>query len=167
SEIDVVGARSALARAIGGDTSARGLTVGADLPDPTPPPSDEGALVRAALARRPEITAARRRATAAELATRATRRRYVPTPELGVGYTRFVDVPEAGNESGGAALVALAVPLPIFDHGQGTIRRYEEQGRAALTRARDVSFTVRREVEQATGKLRASVASYVEHREHA
>jgi outer membrane protein, heavy metal efflux system len=168
AEVSVVDARSALARAIGGDTQASGLTVGAELPEPSAPPPDDAPLVRAALTRRPELTAARTRATAAALATRAAARRYVPTPELGIGYTRFLNVPEpTGNESGGAALVALSVPLPVFDHGQGTVERHEELSRAASTRFRDVEFTIRRDVEQASGKLRTSVTAYVGHREHA
>lgn len=168
AEVDVVDARSLLAHAIGGETSAAGLSIGSDLPEPATPPADEGALIRAALVRRPELTAARHRVTAAELGTRAAARRYVPSPELGVGYTRFVDVPEpTGKLSGGAALVSLSLPLPIFDHGQGTIERHEAQKRAAATRLRDVQFDIRREVERASGKLRASVAAYAGHRDHA
>lgn len=168
AEVDVVDARSLLAHAIGGDTSASGLSVGSDLPEPPAPPSDDATLVRAALVRRPELTAARHRVTAAELGTRAAARRYVPSPELGVGYTRFVDVPEpTGKISGGAALVSLSLPLPIFDHGQGTIERHQAQKRAAATRVRDAQFGIRREVERASGKLRASVAAYVGHRDHA
>jgi cobalt-zinc-cadmium efflux system outer membrane protein len=167
AEVDVVDAKSILAHAIGGETSATGLAVGSEMPEPAAPPTDDGALVRAALVRRPELTAGRNRVTAAELATRAAARRYVPSPELGIGYTRFVDVPEpTGKVSGGAALVSVSLPLPIFDHGQGTIERHEAQKRAAATRLRDAQFGIRREVERASGKLRTSFTAYVGHRDH-
>lgn len=163
ADIDLVSARSALARSIGADTALFGLATTEDSSEPVMPLGN-AILVQQALGRRPELRAARFRSTAATLATRAVRRRYVPEPELGVGYTRFIDVEQAtGTASGGAALVSLALPLPLFDHGQGTVRSYEERSRAAQALAKDARFRIERDVTEAAEKLRASLQAYRSH----
>jgi cobalt-zinc-cadmium efflux system outer membrane protein len=163
-EVELVSARAELAHAIGSPSDELEMAL-ADEPLDPPLPSQIALLVQRALGRRPELRAAHFRALAANLGAQASGRRYVPEPELGVGYTRFIDVPSAGGTSGGAALVSLGIPLPLWDHGQGTIRSYEERGRAATALAQDMRLRIEREVKEASVRLRVAREAYDKHQE--
>jgi cobalt-zinc-cadmium efflux system outer membrane protein len=163
-EVETISARADLAHAIGGLSEELDAAVPDEPADP-PPPADSALLVQQAVARRPELRAAHFRAAAARLGAKASGRKYVPEPELGLGYTRFIDVPSANGASGGAALISLGLPLPIFDHGQGTIEAFEERGREAEALAQDTRLRIQREVKEAVARLRAARDAYEKHQE--
>jgi cobalt-zinc-cadmium efflux system outer membrane protein len=62
-------------------------------------------------------------------------------------------------------LASAAIPLPIFDRGQGTIERQLEQSRATRVHEQDLKNTVEREVERAARRLRLTSAAYRTFRE--
>jgi cobalt-zinc-cadmium efflux system outer membrane protein len=163
-EVETITARAELAHAVGGLSEELDAAVAAEPADPTAP-DNTASLVQQAVGRRPELRAAHFRVAAANLGAEASRRKYYPEPELGLGYTRFIDVPSANGASGGAALVSLGIPLPIFDHGQGTVRSFEERGRAAQALAQDARFRIEREVKEASARLRAARDAYAKHQE--
>ena len=68
---------------------------------------------------------------------------------------------------GGALLASASLPLPFFDHGQGSIQREIEQSSAARVRVRDTKNTVQREVELALRKLRLTTGAYATYRREA
>jgi cobalt-zinc-cadmium efflux system outer membrane protein len=170
SEAVLVGARAELARTVGGDTTPLEVDGAVDPGEPLanwPVAQDDGsdeALVKRALERRPEMEVARRETNAATLRTSAARRRYVPEPELGLGYVRYFDVPNADPASGGAILANLSLPLPLFDRGQGTITQHVEEVRAATVRAAIVKEEIAREVSRAAALARVRRAAYDRHR---
>lgn len=163
-EVETISARAELAHAIGGVPEDLDVAV-ADEPVDPPAPADPALLVQQALGRRPELKAAHFRAVAANLGARAWGRRYVPEPELGLGYTRFIDVPSANGTSGGAVIMSLAMPLPVFDHGQGAVTAFEERGREAQALAQDARLRIEREVKEASSRLRAARDAYEKHQE--
>ena len=165
--VEVSQARAELAASIGGTPDAE-LAATDALAEPTNEPRDEAALVRRALEHRHEIAATRFETGAAEARLRAARRRFIPEPELGIGYSRWSGIPGAATgSSGGALLASASIPLPLFDRGQGTIDHQLEQSRAARVRERDLKNTVQREVERAARTLRLSTAAYLTYRAEA
>jgi len=168
AEVAVSEAQADLADAIGGTPQTAELVAVDALAEPLDENRDASALVRWALAHRQEIAAMRLESGAAEARVRAARRRFVPEPELGIGYARWSGIPgAAAGNSGGALLASAAIPLPIFDRGQGTIERQLEQSRAARVHERDLQNAVEREVERAAHTLRLTTAAYRAFREEA
>jgi len=158
-------ARSNLSAAIGGTVESAELQA-ADAPvEPSLDERDPSLLARWALAHRHEIAATRLSTGAAEARLRAARRRVIPEPELGIGYARWSGIPGAEpGSSGGALLASASIPLPLFDHGQGTIDRQLELSRAARVRERDQRNSIEREVERAAHAARLSAAAYHRYR---
>lgn len=168
ADVEVSQARAELASAIGGVPSPDELAAADVLAEPAGDSRELALLVRRALQRRHEVAATRLQSGAAEARVRATRKRYLPEPELGIGYSRWNDIVGLPSSSGGGALLASAsLPLPFFDRGQGAIRREIEQSQAARVRERDAKHIVQREVELALRKLRLSTGAYVAYRREA
>jgi outer membrane protein, heavy metal efflux system len=168
AEVEVSEARAELAATIGGTPSSEELAAADALAEPAGDTRDVAVLVRQALARRHEIAASRLQSGAAEARVRATRKRYLPEPELGIGYQRWTNI--AGlpaSSAGGALLASASIPLPIFDRGQGTVDRELRQSSAARVRERDTKNAVQREVELALRKLRLTTGAFVAYREEA
>jgi cobalt-zinc-cadmium efflux system outer membrane protein len=165
AEFAAATASAELAGAIGGSPLDSQLVAGDALGEPSLESRETSALVRLALAQRHEVAASRLQATAAEARLRATRLRYLPDPEIGVGYARWRSIPgAASNAGGGALLLSASIPLPIFDHGQGSIQQKLEQSRAARVQERDVQNLIAREVALAASTLRAARVAYQEYR---
>lgn len=161
-------ARAELNAAIGGKPTTAPLLASEALPEPRPETRELVALVRRALVRRPEVAAGRYQANAAEARVRATRKRFIPEPELGVGYARWTNIAGLPSGSAGGALLASAtIALPLFDRGQGTVDRAVQESRAARVRERDVKHGVEREVASAFEQLRLATAAYVAFRNDA
>ena len=146
--------RVALAHSIGPSVAAATVSVTARIEMPTRPRLTGDELVRHALRQRPEIAAARSRVVASELKTRALSRQYVPSPQLSLGYARWAGVPtDQGNRDGGALMAGISLPVPIFDHGQGTVDRSRAETLAASSRRTQVEVMVRRQTEGAERQL--------------
>jgi len=151
-----------LGAAIGGEPSPEPLLASGALPEPRAENRQLAALVRRGLERRHEIAASRLQASAAEARVRATRKRFVPEPELGIGYARWDHVAGLPSSSlGGALLASASMPLPIFDRGQGSVDRALQESRAARVRERDVKHGVEREVALAAEQLKLATAAYL------
>ncbi|MES1177103.1 MAG: TolC family protein [Myxococcales bacterium] len=167
-ELDVADARAALAASIGGAPQPEELAASDALPEPALDARETTVLVRFALEHRHEIAATRLETGAAEARLRAARKRFIPEPELGIGYARSMNIPGAPpGSSGGALLAAASIPLPVFDRGQGTIDRQMEQSAAARTRESDWQHTVQREVERAAHAVQMTTVAYRAYREEA
>jgi cobalt-zinc-cadmium efflux system outer membrane protein len=137
AERDLLQARAALAAAIGAAPGAD-LEPDGGLPRPAPLAAGDDALVRRALASRPELVlraAERRRAGAANRAAGAE-----AVPDLTVA----VAAAHSASEETDAVLLELALPLPLWNRGQG--RR--EAARATVRRAELEDAIARREIER-------------------
>lgn len=168
AEVAVSEARSELARAIGGAPQESELLAADPLAEPANETRDTKTLVRRALEHRHEIAATRLESGAADARLRAVRRRFMPEPELGLGYAGWSGIPGAPAGSfGGALLASASIPLPLFDRGQGTIERQQEQSRATKVRESDLRNTVEREVLRAARILRLTHTAYFTYREEA
>ncbi len=93
---------------------------------PAIPDGDPDTLARSALARRPDVAAARARVAQAHEAARFERARRIPTVALTAGYKRTF-----GLDTG---LAGLVIPLPIFDANAGNVARAEAEAQAAEAR---------------------------------
>ncbi len=168
ASVDVAEARATLAAAIGGAPVVEELAAAEPLAEPAGDTREVAALVRRALAHRHEVVASRLQAVAADARVRATRKRYLPEPELGIGYQRWTNIAGLSSSSVGGALLAQAsIPLPLFDRGQGTVERELQQSSLARVRERDVKNAVQREVELALRKLQLTTGAYVAYRDEA
>lgn len=168
ASVDVSEARAALAAAIGGVPDQNELAASDSLQEPAGDTRQLAALVRRALEHRHEVVASRLQSSAAEARVRATRKRYLPEPELGIGYQRWTHIAGLPSSAAGGALLASAsIPLPLFDRGQGTVDRSLHESSAARVRERDTKNSVQREVELALRKLRISTDAYVAYRTEA
>ena len=168
AEVEAAQASADLSAAIGGTPAPGELTAADPLAEPRGENRNAEALVHWALEHRQEVAAMRLETGAAEARLRAARRRFIPEPELGIGYARWNGIPgaNAGN-SGGALLAAASIPLPLFDRGQGTIDRQLEQSRAAQVHERALKHSVEREVERAARTLQLTTTAYAAFRDEA
>jgi cobalt-zinc-cadmium efflux system outer membrane protein len=163
SEAELMGARATLAQAVGQSVDGRTVTAtdGLDEPADAPKPSELEALVQRALTHRPDVGGARARADAGDLRVRYLKRAVVPSPDVSLGYIRFIDAPGAfAGTSGGAMLAGVSLPIPLLDRGLGTIDR--GLALAAEDRARKdaVELTARREVELAASAMTVRVTTW-------
>jgi cobalt-zinc-cadmium efflux system outer membrane protein len=140
-------------------------------PNPRPPipsssaalpqnaPQDLAALSREALARRPDLAAARGDETRAESETRLQRALRTPNLTIGGGYKR--DFGDSG------VIVGMTVPLPIFNKNAGAVAHAEAERQLAASRVAATEVAVALDVQQAVNAVeinRARVA-YIE-KEH-
>ncbi|MEI9952891.1 MAG: TolC family protein [Pseudomonadota bacterium] len=166
AEVAISDAGAELASAIGGTPGAGELVAADALVEPLGENRDAAALVRWAFEHRQEIAAMHLETGAAEARLRAARRRFIPEPELGLGYSHWSGIPGApAGSSGGGLLASASIPLPLFDRGQGTIDRQLEQSRAARVHEQDLKNTVQREVERAARTLQLTTTAYRAFRE--
>ncbi len=116
-----------------------------------PLPSSEEVV--AALEARPDVRALTLEARGAELARRAAGRGWLPEPTVNAGAKR-VDLGQPGGEPG--YVVGLALPLPLFQRGQGEAARAEarqtlaEAQRTALLHA--ARFRIATAYDEARGR---------------
>lgn len=163
SEAELLAARAVLAHAVGRSVDARTVTAADAIDDvgDAPLPSEIDALVTRALARRPDVRSARARADASDLRVSLLRRQVIPSPDLSLGYIRFIDAPGAAfGTHGGAVLAGLSLPIPILDRGQGTIDRGLAFAAEQHARTDAVELDVRREVERAVATMAVRVATW-------
>lgn len=166
AEVEVSDAGSRLASAIGGPASPAELSAADALVEPIDDNRNASELVRWAIEHRQEIAALRLETGAAEARVKAARKRFMPEPELGIGYAHWRGIPGMpASSSGGGLLASASIPLPLFDRGQGTIERHVEQARASRVYEQDSKNTVEREVEHAARTLRITTAAYRAFRE--
>lgn len=109
---DYEGALSACNGALFGACDAQSASIG-DLDAAAPLPAAIGADD---INRRPDIAAARLEGAAAEQDAVLARRRAIPDPSVRLGYLRD-NLTYAGNQ-GNTLSLGIAIPLPLFDHGQ-------------------------------------------------
>ena len=163
TEAELLAARAALAQAVGQSVDARTLVVEdtiEDVGDP-PAPTEIDALVKRALANRPDVGSARALADAGQLRVAYLKRSYVPSPDVSVGYTRIFDVPGVpGYGGGGAVLAGVSFPLPVLDRGQGTIDRGLAVAAEDRVRKDAVELAVRREVERTAATMAVRVTTW-------
>ena len=162
TEAELVAARATLAQAVGQSLDARTLAVEdtiEDVGDPPPPPEVD-ALVKRALANRPDVGSARALADAGNLRVAYLKRSYVPSPDVSVGYARVFDVPGTGGMGGGAVLAGVSFPIPILDRGQGTIDRGLAVAAEDRVRKDAVELAVRREVERTSATMAVRVTTW-------
>ena len=163
TEAELLAARAALAQAIGQSVDGRTLTVEDTIEDVTdaPAPVEVDALVKRALANRPDVGSARALADAGNLRVAYLKRSYVPSPAVSIGYARVFDVPGVpGYGGGGAVLAGVSFPIPLLDRGQGTIDRGFAIAAEDRVRKDAVELTVRREVERAAATMAVRVTTW-------
>jgi outer membrane protein TolC len=162
TETEMLGARAALAQAVGQSVDARTVTVDDDIEETgdAPAATEIDALVRRALANRHDVGSARLRADAGALRVAFLKRATLPSPDVSIGYVRYHDVPDAAGRSGGAVLAGVSFPIPILDHGQGTIDRGHAIASEDRARKDAVELTVRREIERAVGAMTVRVSTW-------
>jgi cobalt-zinc-cadmium efflux system outer membrane protein len=164
----MIQAGAGLAAAIGGSPTPGELAAGDALLEPAVDARALDGLVRNALARRHEVAASRLATSAAEARVRATKKRFIPEPEVGLGYANNSNIAGLGSGSmGGMLLASASIPVPVFDHGQGTVDRQQQLYGAARLRERDVANTIEREVTLAARELEASTEAYLAFRREA
>lgn len=163
---DLGAARTALAQAIGPRINPSTLAVEPEIPESPDPPRDLERVVRLALSQRPEIAAATLRTSAANLRVSQVRREYVPSPDLQVGYNMWRSPPGSpGVEKGGALIVGVGIPIPLFDRGQGRIGRAAAEEQAQRVRATAVELGIRRETMRAAQTMASRVESWRRYRD--
>ncbi|MBI5533621.1 MAG: TolC family protein [Deltaproteobacteria bacterium] len=163
---DLAMARTALAQAIGRGVDPRTLVAEEAIPEAPDPPENLEALVARSLQQRPEVGAARTRASAANLRISQVRREYYPSPDVQLGYNYWTNLPDNGQAyTGSALLVGVGIPLPLFDHGQGRIDRAAAEEQAFRTRAQSVELAVRRDTMRAAQTMKARVESWRRYRD--
>lgn len=163
SEAELLTARAALAQAIGQSVDGRTVTADDALIDAgdAPLPSEVDTLVKRALANRPDVGSARARADAGDLRVSYLRRQVVPSPDLSIGYIRFIDAPGAAfGRDGGAMLAGVSFPIPILDHGQGTVDRGLALAAEDRARKDGVELAARREIERTVATMAVRVATW-------
>jgi outer membrane protein TolC len=149
---NLANAQVALAEAISPTIDARNLTVPEamnEVPLTTRAVEDVDALVRAAMAHRPDLESARLRVAANDASVSLQRRQVLPSPDVSVGYARLFDVPNSPVSGGGAFLAGVSIPLPLLDRGQGSIERARAMADEERARHDKMLVSVRRDIERA------------------
>lgn len=98
-----------------------------------------------ALARRPDLAAARQEVARAETATRLQRALRTPNITVGAGYMR-----DFGTN---AVLFGATIPLPFFNRNQGGVLRAEAERTQAERRADATALRARLEIQQAANAV--------------
>jgi cobalt-zinc-cadmium efflux system outer membrane protein len=111
-------------------------------------PSELAPLIREALTARPDLAAALARYAAAEAALRLAVLRQYPALDIGPGY----HYDQGSNEF----ILALSLPLPVFNQNQGPIAQARAARRLAAGEFLAVQTRVLDEIERARAAWRAS-----------
>lgn len=112
----------------------------------TIPPLDEQAMVRTALASRPDIHAARAQVAGAEAAVRLARADRIPSPVVGPEY----QTNENGSQFVGFVYIS---PIPILNSGKALVLQREAENRRAC-------IALQQAQNRATAQVRAAVAKW-------
>lgn len=137
--------------------SALGATpVDAVVPSGTIPSFADGSaspdsLIAAALRQRTDLSAVRSDQRAAEANVRVARALWWPDPSIGLSAGRGVD--------GRAALFSVAVPLPLWNNGQGQRAVAASAAERARTAQDSTERAIAREVLDASQSYRSAIAS--------
>jgi cobalt-zinc-cadmium efflux system outer membrane protein len=111
-----------------------------------PPTGDPEVLARQAIARRPELIAARARLASARHTVALERARRMPDIALALGYKR------TGGED--TVVTGFVVPLPLFDQNTGNVERALAEERAA---AADVEALTKQLTAETVSVIRAAL----------
>ena len=103
------------------------------------------ALMADAIARRPDVIAARQEVARADTETRLQRALRTPNLTVGGGYRR-----DFGTN---AVVFGATVPLALFNRNEGGLARAEAERQQAANRARVTELTVRLDVQQAANAV--------------
>lgn len=163
--VNLATARNRLALAVGRGLDPARLVVEDMVPEAPDAPDDVDALVVRALRQRADLGAALARQAASETKIAETRREYVPSPDVSIGYQPWFGVQGADPSHGGALYAGVTIPLPIFDHGQGKIERAGAEARQAQAQAQATELSVRLDVVKAVTAMRARVAAWRSYRD--
>lgn len=147
--------RERLRALIGQPGAAYDAVAGTLLPDA--PPSLDASLAR--LAGRPDLRALAHQAEAAELESKAAARGWIPEVTLGVGTKRV-------NENSGA-LIALSIPLPVFDRQQAADQRAAAQAQSARAEYRTNQARAEGELRGLHHQLEQLIAATAQYRQQA
>jgi cobalt-zinc-cadmium efflux system outer membrane protein len=150
-EFDIARQRLAALLGIGTD-----LPFYASFPLPRELPVVVAKLTSDALARRPDVLAARAEGQFAAAALGSAKREALPDLSLGVAYTRS-GFTVAGDNPNTLALT-LSAPLPIFNRNQAGIGRAELEMRRAANDTLRIELEVRREVAEAARRVQRAEA---------
>lgn len=161
ADVAVSKAQAELALAVGKSVDARSVATADPLEEPADVPADVDGLVKKALASRPEAAGARARADASTLRVSALKRQYIPSPDLSVGYGRYFDVAGIpGHPDGGALVLGLSLPIPLLDHGQGTVDRGLAAAEEERANRDATELSIQRQVEQAAAAMQVRVEAW-------
>jgi cobalt-zinc-cadmium efflux system outer membrane protein len=161
ADVEVTSAQAALALSVGKSVDARTVATSDPIAEPPDAPTDVDSLVRRAISQRPEVGSARARADASERRITALRRQYFPSPDLSVGYGRYFNVAGTpGHPDGGALVLGLSLPIPLLDHGQGTVDRGIAAAEEERANRDATELSIQRQVEQAAGAMAVRVEAW-------
>jgi len=146
-------ARQRLAALLGIGTQ---LPYDAVFPVPQSAPPSISKLSDEALARRPDLLAARAAGRFADASLSSEKREALPDISLGVSYTHSEFLASGDNPNTLGASVSM--PLPLFDRNQAGIGRAELEVRRAANDAARLELVVRREVADAARRVQRAQA---------
>jgi cobalt-zinc-cadmium efflux system outer membrane protein len=109
------------------------------------------ALITDALARRPDLLAAKSDQRFASASLTSARREALPDISLGVGYTHSGF--QVSGDNPNTLALSLSAPLPIFDRNQAGIGRAELAIRRAENDTARIELVVRREVTESVRRV--------------
>jgi outer membrane protein TolC len=140
--------------------------IGRDPASPLPPPEwrvpvvaslSDSAMVAAALARRPEIHAARAEAEMAEASRRLAKKEYIPDFVFGLQWEFGGQEDDFGNQMEDTWQVMAGINLPIWLGKRGAmVREAEAMKTAAAHQLRARELRARRDVEESLARVRAA-----------
>lgn len=142
-------ARERVSRLLGHRPGQPDWSTAAELPALPAEEPDERDLESAAVARRLDLAAARRDVRVIEQASEIARTGVFTRMEIGL---------DSERDPSGVTVTGpnLAIEVPVFDHGQGSLRRLEAQLRQAKARADALEVEARSEVREAAAEMRSA-----------
>jgi cobalt-zinc-cadmium efflux system outer membrane protein len=121
NDAELESARAECAALLVGNCAVDGTTM--DTVDRAAPVLENYPRLEDIVRERPDVRAARLTSSAAKMDAVLYRRQAIPDPTVGLAYTRDYFV-SAGNEPNTLS-ASVAIPLPLFDHGQHLARQAE------------------------------------------
>lgn len=160
AKVQLASAQQGLSVLLGRSIEPEILVAEDPIPEAPEPPSNIDSLLVRALRQRPDLSAARARILAAQLRISQTRREYVPTPEISIGYMPWYAVPDASPNRGAALHAGLTLPLPLFDRGQGQVERAAAEAKMAALHAEEAEHLIELDVRHSAIAMKARVESF-------
>ncbi|MBX3220989.1 MAG: TolC family protein [Labilithrix sp.] len=124
-------------------------------------PGDEGALVKLALERRPDLELSRRNVVASSRSAERWRKDAIPTPSL------FAGAYAVQGPFGVQVTAGVTMPLPIFDRNQGQVGRALSEAHASGLMSEALEVRIKTEVQGAWRAREAARGALREYREAA